>query len=46
MGGAFGTNEGRRGAYRIFGGENLRERDDLVNVGVHWRVILKWIFKK
>jgi len=36
----------RRGAYRVFGMENLRERDHFGDPGVDWRMILRWIFRK
>ena len=36
----------RKGAYRVLGGGNLRERDHLENLIVGWRTILKQIFKK
>jgi hypothetical protein len=26
--------------------ENLRERDHLVDPGLDWRIILRWIFRK
>jgi len=29
-----------------FGGENLRERDNLGDPGVDVRIILRWIFRK
>jgi hypothetical protein len=35
----------RKGAYRIWYG-NLRERDNLEDLGIDGRVILKWVFKK
>jgi hypothetical protein len=35
----------RGGAYRVLG-RNLRDRDHLEGVGIHRRVIIKWISKK
>ena len=35
----------RRAAYRVLVG-NLRKRDHLEDLGLHGRIILKWIFKK
>jgi len=32
--------------YTGFWWENLRERDDLEDLGVDGRIILKWVFKK
>jgi hypothetical protein len=29
-----------------FGGENLRERDNLEETGIDGRIILRWIFRK
>jgi hypothetical protein len=34
-----------RGAYRVWYG-NLGERDNLEDLGIDGRVILKWVFKK
>jgi hypothetical protein len=31
---------------QCFGGETLRERDNLGDLGVDWRIILRWIFGK
>jgi hypothetical protein len=31
---------------QVFGGEDLRERDDLKDLGIDRKIILKWIFKK
>jgi hypothetical protein len=31
----------RRGAYRVFGGRNMRERNNFEDVGVDGRIILK-----
>jgi hypothetical protein len=30
----------------LFGGENLRERDYLKDVGIDGRILLKWFLKK
>jgi hypothetical protein len=35
----------RRGVYRVLVGE-LREREHLDDIGIHGRIILKWIFRK
>ena len=35
----------RKAAYRVLVG-NLRKRDHLEDLGLHGRIILKWIFKK
>jgi len=37
---------GREEVYTGFWWENLRERDPLEDLGVHGRIILKWIFRK
>jgi hypothetical protein len=34
------------GAYMFLRGGKLRERDHLEEVGLHVRIILKWIFRK
>jgi len=36
----------RRGAYRVLGGGDLREREHLEDAGIDGRIILKWIFRK
>jgi len=36
----------RRGAYRVLGGEDLMERDNLEDRFVDGRIILRWIFRK
>jgi hypothetical protein len=45
MGGACGTFGDRRDAYRVLVGRT-DERDQLEDLGVDGRIILKWIFKK
>jgi len=35
----------RKGAYRVLMG-NLSERDHLEDIGIDWRIILKFTFKK
>jgi len=46
MGGACSTY-GRRGeAYTGFWWGNLRERDQLGDLGIDGRIILRWIFRK
>jgi hypothetical protein len=37
--------EDRRGIYRVWWG-NLRESNQLEDLGVYGRIILKWMFKK
>lgn len=44
MGRAYSTNE-IRNAYKILV-ENLKETDHSGDLGVHRRIIVKWIFKK
>jgi hypothetical protein len=34
----------RRGVYRVLVG-NLRERDQLEDPEVDWRIILRWVFR-
>jgi len=45
MGGACSTYEEMRGAYRVLGGD-LRETNNLQDLGINWRIILKWIVSK
>jgi len=40
------THEGKERYIQDFGGEELRERDHLGDLGVDVRIILKWISKK
>jgi hypothetical protein len=35
----------RKGDYRVWW-ENVREGDYWKYLGVHWRIILKWIFRQ
>jgi hypothetical protein len=37
---------GEERCIRVFGGENVRERDHLEGTGVDGRIILRWIFRK
>ena len=37
--------EDSRGADRVWWGD-LKERDHLEDLGVDWRIILKWVFRK
>jgi hypothetical protein len=37
---------GRREICSGFGWRNLWERDYFENLGICWRIILKWVFKK
>jgi len=46
MGGSCGTYGGRGEVHTGFWWEDLREGDDLEDLGVVGRIILKWIFKK
>ena len=43
--GHVGCKEGGFGCIRIWYG-NLRERDNLGKPRAHWRIILRWIFRK
>jgi hypothetical protein len=36
----------KRCTYRVLVGKNLRTKDHLRNLGVDWRIILKFVFKK
>jgi len=36
----------RKDGYRVWGWENLRERDHLRDPGLDGRIILRWIFRK
>jgi hypothetical protein len=46
MGGACSTYGGRGEVYTGFWWGNLRERDDLEDLGIDGRIIFKWIFRK
>jgi hypothetical protein len=37
---------GRAEVYIGFWKGNLRQRDHLEDPGVHWRIILRWVFRK
>jgi hypothetical protein len=44
-GGACSTHGSEENAYKIMDG-NLKERDTLKEMGLHRRIILKWMLKK
>jgi len=46
MGGACSTYGGRGEVYTGFWWGNLRERDNLEDLGIDGRIILRWIFRK
>jgi len=46
MGGACSTYGGAERCIRVFGGENVSERDHLEGPGVDGRIILRRIFRK
>jgi hypothetical protein len=45
MGGLCGTYGRQETCMQGFGGGDLMERDHLEDVGIDWKIILKWIFK-
>ena len=45
MGGVCSMYRGRGEVYTGFWCGNLKEREHLENLGVDWRIILKWIFE-
>ena len=46
MGGHVARMGEKRGIYRVFVWENLRERDHLEDTGLDGRIILRWVFRR